>query len=84
VAGTVVEAREHGVGAVDLVAGGAEVLADRADLGASGDAVLPEPGGLGLIGVGTGASVDAELGLEGMADRAGFNEGTKPWAKTGD
>ena len=34
-------AGEHDVGAVDLVAGGAEVLADRAEVGAAGDAVLP-------------------------------------------
>jgi hypothetical protein len=33
-------AGEQGVGAVDLVAGGAEVLPDRAEVGAAGDAVL--------------------------------------------
>ena len=40
--GAVVEAFEQGVGAVELVAGG-EVLADGADVGAAGDAVLQEP-----------------------------------------
>ena len=35
----VVEAGEHEVGAVDLVAGGAEVLPDRAQGGAAGDGV---------------------------------------------
>ena len=74
VPGAVVEAFEHGVGAVDLVAGGGEVLADRADLGAAGDAVLQEPGGFGLVGVGAGAGVDAQLGFERVADRAGFDE----------
>ena len=64
VSGAIVEAFEQGVGAVDLVAGGGEVLADRADLGAAGDAVLQEPGGFGLVGVGAGAGVDAQLGFE--------------------
>ena len=50
VAGAVVEVFEQSVGAVDLVAGGGEVLADRADLGAAGGAVLQEPGGFGLVG----------------------------------
>ena len=36
---------EQGVGAVELVAGGGEILADRADVGAAGDAVLEEPAG---------------------------------------
>lgn len=42
VPGAVVEAFEHGVSAVELVAGGGEVLADGADVGAAGDAVLQE------------------------------------------
>ena len=33
-----------------MVAGGAEVLADRAEVGATGDAVLHQPGGLGPVG----------------------------------
>ena len=74
VSGAVVEAFEHGVGAVDLVAGGGEVLADRADVGAAGDAVLQEPADFGLVGVGAGAGVDAQLGFEGVADGAGFDE----------
>jgi len=72
-----VEAFEHGVGAVDLVAGGGEVLADRADVGAAGDAVLQEPADFGLVGVGAGAGVDAELGFEGMADGSGLEEADK-------
>jgi hypothetical protein len=74
VSGAVVQAFEDRVGAVDLVAGGAEVLADRADLGAAGDAVLQEAGGFGLVGVGAGAGVDAQLGLERVADGAGLDE----------
>ena len=64
VPGAGVRAGEQGVGAVDLVAGGAEVLPDRAEVGAAGDAVLHQPGGLGLVGVGAGAGVDAQLGLQ--------------------
>ena len=64
VPGAVVEAFEHGVGAVELVAGGGEVLADRADVGAAGDAVLQEAADFGLVGVGAGAGVDAQLGFE--------------------
>jgi hypothetical protein len=74
VPGLVVEAFEQGVGAVDLVAGGGEVLANGADLGAAGDAVLQEAGGFGLVGVGAGAGVNAQLGFEGVADGAGFDE----------
>ena len=48
--GLVVEFCEHGVGAVDLVAGGAEVLADRAEVRTAGDAILHEPGGFGWSG----------------------------------
>ena len=33
-----------------------------------------EPGGLRLVGVVSGAGVDAQLGLERRADRAGFDE----------
>ena len=66
---------EQGVGAVDLVAGGAEVLPDRAEVGAAGDAVLEEPGGLRMVGVGgAGAGVDPQLGLQRLADRAGADE----------
>ena len=57
-----------------LVAGGGEVLADRADVGAAGDAVLQEPADFGLVGVGAGAGVDAQLGFEGVADGAGLDE----------
>jgi hypothetical protein len=62
------------VGTVDLVTGGAEVLPDRAEVGAAGDAVLHQPDGLGLVGVGAGAGVDAQLGLQRVADRPGADE----------
>ena len=68
-------AGEQLVGAVDLVAGGTEVLPDRAEVGAAGDAVFEEPGGLRMVGVGVaGAGVDAQLGLQRLADRAGADE----------
>jgi hypothetical protein len=62
VPGAVVQLLEHGVSAVELVAGDGEVLADRADVRAAGDAVLQEPADFGLVGVGAGAGADAELG----------------------
>ena len=65
---------EQGVGAVDLVAGGAEVLPDRAEVGAAGDAVFHQPGGLGPVSVGGGAGVNAQLGLQRVADGPGVNE----------
>ena len=67
-------AGEQGVGAVDLVAGGAEVLPDRAEVGAAGDAVLHQPGGLWPVSVGGGAGVDAQLGLQRVADGPGADE----------
>jgi hypothetical protein len=73
-AGAVVEAFEQGVGAVELIAGGGEVLADRADVGAAGDAVLQEAADFGLVGMDARAGVDAQLGFEGVADGAGFYE----------
>jgi hypothetical protein len=42
---------ENDVGSVDLIAGGGEVLADRAKLGAAVVAVFQEPGGVRLVGV---------------------------------
>jgi hypothetical protein len=74
VSGSVVEACQHDVGAVDLVAGSAEVVADWAEVGTSGDAVLQEPAGLGVVRVGAGAGVDAQLSLKGPADRSGLGE----------
>jgi hypothetical protein len=65
---------EDGVGAVDLVAGGGEVLADRAELGAPVVAVSQEIGGLRLVAVGGGEGVLAQVGLEVCADRAGLDE----------
>ena len=72
--GALAEPGQHDVGAVDLVAGGAEVLAYRAEVSAAADAVVQEPAGLGVVGVGAGAGVDAQLGLERLADRACFGE----------
>ena len=74
VPGPNVGAGEQGIGAVELVAGGGEVLADRADVGAAGDAVLQEPADFGLVGVSAGAGVDAQLGFERVADGAGLDE----------
>jgi len=79
---------EHDLGAVDLVAGGAEALAERAEVGAAGYAVLHEPGGLWPVGVVAGAGVNAQLGLEGRADRSGVNEadeglGEDGWLRAG-
>ena len=72
--GARVQAFEHSVGAVELVAGGGEVLADRADVGAAGDAVLQEAAYFRLVGVGAGAGVGAELGFERVADGSGLDE----------
>ena len=69
-----VEVGEHEVGAVDLVAGGAEVLPDRAQAGAAAGAVAVEPGGLEMVRVAAGAGVDAQLGLQLGADGAGAGE----------
>ena len=69
-----VEVGEHEVGAVDLVAGGAEVLPDRAQAGAAAGAVAVEAGGLEMVRVGAGAGVDAQLGLQLGADDAGAGE----------
>ena len=69
-----VEAGEHDVGAVDLVAGGAEVLPNGPEVGAAAGAVLQEPAGLGVVGVGAGAGVDAQMRPEGPADGSGLGE----------
>ena len=74
VSGLLVAGGEHDVGAVDLVAGGAEVLPDRSEFGSAGDAVLHEPGGFGPVRVVAGTGVDAQLRFERRADRAGFDE----------
>jgi hypothetical protein len=74
VPGLGVQAGEHEVGAVDLVARGGEVLPDGAQVGAAGGAVGHEPGGLGLVRVAGGAGVAAQLGLQVRADRAGADE----------
>jgi hypothetical protein len=78
-----VESGEHHVGAVDLVAGGGEVLADRAEFGVSVEAVSQEPGGLRLVRVGAGAGVDAQLRLEVLADRSGPDEADQVLGEVG-
>ena len=65
---------QHHVGSVDLGAGAAEVLADRAEVGAPADAVFHELGGLRLVRIGPGACVDAQLRLECLADRSCLDE----------
>ena len=55
--GAVVQAFEQGVGAVELVAGGGEVLADRAELSAAVVAVLQEPDSPRQVGVFAGVGV---------------------------
>jgi len=72
--GPLVEFCQHQVGSVELVAGVAEVLADGPEAGAPAGAVCGEPGGLGVVRVGAGAGVDAQLGLERLADRSGLDE----------
>ena len=72
--GPVAEIGEHQVGAVDLVAGGAEVLADRAEGGAPAGAVFHQPNGLRPVRVGAGAGVDAQLGLQRRGDLSGGDE----------
>ena len=68
------EVGQHQVGAVDPVAGGAEVHADWAEGGAPGGAVFHQPDGLRPVRVGAGAGVDAELGLQGRGDFSGADE----------
>lgn len=51
------KAFQEGVGAVDLIAGGAEVVADAAQVPAAGDRVLQQPGGLRPGGVGRRAGL---------------------------
>jgi hypothetical protein len=70
----VVELGEFDVGAVDLVADGGEVLADRAEFGAAVVAVPKEPGGLRLVREIAGAGVFAQFGLEVGVDGSGFDE----------
>jgi hypothetical protein len=70
----VVELGEDDVGAVDLVAGRGEVLADRAKVRAAVDGVFQQPGGVRLMGVNARAGVPAELALEVGVDGSGFDE----------
>jgi hypothetical protein len=70
----VVEPGEDHVGPVDLVAGGGEVLPDRAQVGAPVGAVFQQPGGLRLVRIAARAGVLAQLGLEKWVDCSGVDE----------
>ena len=59
-----VEVGEHEIRTVNLVAGGAKILADGAKVGTTGNDVLHEAGGLGLIGVVGRTGMEAQLGPE--------------------
>jgi hypothetical protein len=83
VAGTVVKVFEHGVGAVDLVAGGGEVVADGADVGAAGDAVLQEAADFGLVGVPERAWMRSWV-LRVWLMAPVWTKRTRPCAKAGD
>jgi hypothetical protein len=72
--GSVAECGQHDVGSVDLVAGAAEVRADRLDVRAPFGAVAQESGGLQLVRVAGGADVDSQVCFAGLADAAGFGE----------
>ena len=61
------------VGAVDLVAGGTEVLGS-ADVFSAGQAVFQQPGGLRLVRIGPGSGRGCGAGFEVRADRAGVDE----------
>ena len=45
-----------------------------AEVGAAGDAVFHQPGGLRPVGVGGGAGVEAQLGLQRVTDGPGVHE----------
>ena len=74
VSAPVVKSGQHDISAVDLIAGRAEVLADGAEVGAAGHAVLHEPGSLELVGICAGAGMNAQLNLERWADCSGLGE----------
>ena len=69
-----VELGKHHIGPVDLIAGAAEILADRTKVGAPIEAVFQELSGLRLVCVGAGAGVFAQLNPEVRVDRSGFDE----------
>ena len=49
--------------------------ADGAAVGAAGDGVVQQPGGLGAVGVGGGAGVGAQVVAQVAGDGAGLGEG---------
>ena len=68
------EVDQHRIGPVYLVTGGAEILADRAAVGAAVDAVPHKSGSLRLVRISPGAGMDAQLSFERPADRSGPDE----------
>lgn len=70
----VVEPGKNHIGPVDLVAGGGEVLPDRAQVGAPVDGVVQQPGGLWLVRVAARAGVFAQFGLEEWVEGSGVDE----------
>jgi hypothetical protein len=82
VPGPVAGVGEHEVGAVHLVAGGAETGPDRAGIG-SGGAVAQETGGLGMVSVARGAGVEAEMVLRSRWMAPVLMKRARPWAKVG-
>jgi hypothetical protein len=70
----VVEPGKNHIGPVDLVAGGGEVLPDRAQVGTPVDGVFQQPGGLRLVRVAARAGVFAQFGLEKRVDGSGVDE----------
>src|SRR5689334_12295306 len=72
--GPLMEFGQHEVGLVLLMAGGTEVLADRAEGGTAGIAVFHEPGGLRRARIVSRVGVKAQFGLQRLANRAGLLE----------
>ena len=72
--GPVVEPGEHHAGLVDLIASAAEILADRAEVGAAADGVFQQPTARDGSVLGAGADAHAQLHLERRADHAGLGE----------
>jgi hypothetical protein len=70
----VAELSEDHVGLVDLVAGGGEVLPDRAEVSASVVGVFQQPGGVRLVRIVAGAGVLAQFGPEERVNGSGVDE----------
>jgi hypothetical protein len=72
--GPVASFGQHEVGAVKLVAGGAETSPDRAGICFASEVVAQQPRGLGVVVVVSGTGVAAELVLEVALNGAGVDE----------